>query len=374
MDLEKSDVVILGDLNADMMASSKLPKRDKQELLNFSRAYNFTQLIKEPTRITDTSRTMTDLVFANNEHRIVKSGVVPVPLSDHFLVFCIIKAGITTKTKPRILEYRSCKNFNPTLFNDDLRNIPWHIVENEDNVDDALFTWNKMFSEVADQHAPVKRRRVKGTPLPWVNSQISDTMKERDWAHRKAPKSNSARHWSMYAKLRNKVNGLVRTAKSKYYCDMIEEAKGDSEKVWKAVNEACNRNSSLESIQCIISDGVQHITSQSIASSMNSFFASIGRILASRIQTSVLNLNSISKHPLFQFELTELDQSFVLEQLLSLKANKAIGLDKISARLLKISAHTIAPSVVKLLNLSIGTSQFPKLWKYAKITAIFGQN
>ena len=76
VDLEKSDVVILGDLNADMMASSKLPKRDKQELLNFSRAYNFTQLIKEPTRITDTSRRMIDLVFANNEHRIVKSGFV----------------------------------------------------------------------------------------------------------------------------------------------------------------------------------------------------------------------------------------------------------------------------------------------------------
>ena len=137
------------------------------------------------------------------------------------------------------------------------------------------------------------------------------------------------------------------------------------------MNEAGNRNSSSESIQCIISDGVQHITSQSIASSMNSLFASIGRILASRIQTSDLSLNSISKHPLFQFELTELDQSFVLEQLLSLKANKAIGLDKISARLLKISAHTIAPSVVKLLNLSIRTSQFPKLWKCAKITALF---
>ena len=109
---------------------------------------------------------MIDLIFANNEHRIVKSGVVPVPLSDHFLAFCIIKAGITTKAKPRILEYRSYRNFNSTLFNDDLRNIPWHIVENEDNVDDALFTWNKMFLEVADQHAPVKRRRVKGTPLP----------------------------------------------------------------------------------------------------------------------------------------------------------------------------------------------------------------
>ena len=30
-----------------------------------------------------------------------------------------------------------------------------------------------------------------------------------------------------------------------------------------------------------------------------------------------------------------------------------------------------APSVVKLLNLSIHTSQFPKLWKCAKITALF---
>ena len=70
-----------------------------------------------------------------------------------------------------------------------------------------------MFSEVADQHAPVKRRRVKGTPLPWMNSQISDSMKERDWAHRKARKSNSARHWSMYAKLRNKVNGFSKNWK-----------------------------------------------------------------------------------------------------------------------------------------------------------------
>ena len=158
---------------------------------------------------------------------------------------------------------------------------------------------------------------------------------------------------------------------TRYIIVVFEEAKGGSGKMWKAVNEACNQNSASESIQCIMFDGVQHITSQSIASTMNSFFASIGRILESRIQTSDLNLNSVSKHPLFQFELTELEQSFVLEQLLLLKANKAIVLDNISARLLKNSAHTIAPSVVKLLNLSIRTGPFPKLWKCAKITALF---
>lgn len=131
VDLEKSDVVILGDLNANMMPNSKLPKRDKQELLNFSRDFDLTHLIKEPSRISYTSQTLIDLMFVNNEHRIVKSGVIPFPMSDHYLVFCSLKAGVHNKAQPRMFEYRSYKNFDATLFNEDLGNVPWHVVENE---------------------------------------------------------------------------------------------------------------------------------------------------------------------------------------------------------------------------------------------------
>ena len=38
----------------NMMPKSKILKKDKQELLNFSRAFDVTQLIKEPTRVSDT--------------------------------------------------------------------------------------------------------------------------------------------------------------------------------------------------------------------------------------------------------------------------------------------------------------------------------
>ena len=159
--------------------------------------------------------------------------------------------------------------------------------------------------------------------------------------------------------------------RTKYYCDMIEEAKGDHQKMWKAVNEVCNRNSTLENVQCIISDGIQHTTPKSIASALNSFFASIGRRLADKIRTTWSNRNLVLKQPLSQLKLTELEESFVLQQLTTLKANKPIGLDKISARLLKSSANTITPSVTTLLNLSIRTGKFPKLWKCSKITALF---
>ena len=144
----------------------------------------------------------------------------------------------TQKHIQECFEYHSYKNFDANSFNEDLRNVPWHVVDNENNIDDALLTWNKLFSEVADDHAPVKRRRVNGTPLPWMNSKISESMRDRDWYHRKARKSNSEKHWNTYRKLRNKVNRLVKSAKSKYYCEMIEEARGDHGKTWKAVNEA----------------------------------------------------------------------------------------------------------------------------------------
>ena len=41
----------------------------------------------------------------------------------------------------------------------------------------------------------------------------------------------------------------------------------------------CYRNSTSESVQCIISDGIQHTTPKSIASAMNSFFVLLLNIL-----------------------------------------------------------------------------------------------
>ena len=114
-------------------------------------------------------------------------------------------------------------------------------------------------------------------------------MKGRDWIHRKALKSNFSQHWNTYRKLRDKVNCLpvVKSAKMKYYCDLFQDAKGNAKKkVWNEANEVCYHNSTSESVQCIISDEIQHTTPKSIASAMNSFFASIGKRLADKITTT----------------------------------------------------------------------------------------
>ena len=71
---------------------------------------------------------------------------------------------------------------------------------------------------------------------------------------------------------------------------------------------------------------------------------------------------------LFQFQ--EISEAVVHKQLLGLKATKAIGLDNISASLLKCSAQSITYSITKLINLSIRTGKFPGIWKCSKVTAL----
>ena len=55
----------------------------------------------------------------------------------------------------------------------------------------------------------------------------------------------------------------------------------------------------------------------------------------------------------------------------TLKTNKAVGLDRISARLLKDSAECMVPILTRLFNWSLEPSTFPSIWKCGKLTALF---
>ena len=63
------------------------------------------------------------------------------------------------------------------------------------------------------------------------------------------------------------------------------------------------------------------------------------------------------------FSFCSITESFVLKPLKTLKTNKAIGLDHISARLLKNSAECMAPILTRLFNQSLEASTFPSIWK-----------
>jgi len=64
-------------------------------------------------------------------------------------------------------------------------------------------------------------------------------------------------------------------------------------------------------------------------------------------------------------------KSLVCIIILAISPDKAAGIDKITARLLRLAAPAVAPSIAKLINLSFSTGTFPSRWKTAKVTPLF---
>ena len=313
---------------------------------------------------------MIDLLFVNNSHRIVDSGVIPVHLSDHSLIYGVLKAGIP-RAPPRTIEYRSFKHFSKQAFLTDLTNVNWSLVDNEPDIDAAVNNWKTLFTETANQHAPIKKSRVKGIHMPWLTSELRSLMQERDFHHRKAVKSNSSNHWKMFRNLKNKVNMLVKKSKADHYRNLIDNNKGNSGELWKSLNKITSRKSASYP-SCIEADNVLNTDPVSIAEALNLHFSTIGTKLAQNIKRCFLptrNLTSTNIPAKFTFH--PISENFVMNQLKHLKTNKAIGLDGISARLLKEAAIVITPVLTRIFNRSLNCSTFPCIWKLGKVSALF---
>ena len=84
---------------------------------------------------------------------------------------------------------------------------------------------------------------------------------------------------------------------------------------------------------------------KSIATALNDYFASVGRLLEEKVSQSLNYVNpvklNVTEPATDFFQLRPVSHSFVLQQI-SAQRNKAIGLERISARLLKCASRTCA--------------------------------
>ena len=100
--------IIIGDLNCNLMPIGAIDNNTKH-LLELSESYQYTQLIKEPTRTTNNSSTLIDL-FLTEPKKITSRGVVVLGISDHNFIDAI-KKHASEKSKPITTQshsYRQC--------------------------------------------------------------------------------------------------------------------------------------------------------------------------------------------------------------------------------------------------------------------------
>jgi hypothetical protein len=153
----KKDIYILGDLNCNVLNSSD---GGAKALLDFCSLFNLKQLIDQPTRTTELSTTLIDVVLVTNKSMVKSVGVTPVGISDHDLVHITLNFK-KSRPKPIYISYRSFKHYDANEFARDISEVPWSVIDGFSDTEDKLEAFHLRFDPILDKHAPIKRVKLR---------------------------------------------------------------------------------------------------------------------------------------------------------------------------------------------------------------------
>lgn len=215
---EGKNVFILGDLNINWFSKNcPLYKR-----LNFMTSVcHLSQIVNQATRFTvskDSFQTSTciDHIFTNVPELCSQAVSMAVGCSDHNLIAVSKKAKLP-KSGARIILRRSFQRFNPDLFLNDINNLQWSDVCEQQDVNIALNTFMYKLMQVVNKHAPIRKKTIRSSSAPWVDNELRSLMLQRDKAKAVAQISEIEVDWRSYRKLRNQVTKLNHVKKSEYF-------------------------------------------------------------------------------------------------------------------------------------------------------------
>ena len=363
------DIIILGDLNCDLLAPSK---PEFSALNSLCSLLTLKQLISEPTRVTQTSQSLIDVILTSNEDLVKCNKVLYTTISDHFLVSCELNLK-RPRSDPPCITTRSYKTFDPEAFSKDISSVPWNTVGILDHVDDQVSMFNSLFLEVLDQHAPKTFKAIHKKSRV-ISPEIKTLMSQRDSLHKTARQTGQSSDWQAYRSIRQQVKAEIRSSETKIIREEINSNSSKSS-IWKTVRRCLNPygNSNLPYSK----------DSTEVLNSFNEYFVSVGDTAANQaselakqhglttttptISTEPTTSNSRDISQTFKFE--RVTASTVKEIITAMPSNKAPGYDRINIGVVKTCLPHILHVLTDLFNKSLMSSQFPKEWKIAEVVA-----
>ena len=192
-------IIILGDLNCNLLNPTSY---EAKVLLDTCSELHLTQLIKDPTRITPQTSSLLDIIMISSSSKVKKSGVRDVGISDHSMIYCILKLR-TGKPRLEYKDVRSYKNYDSEIFKTELSGLPFREIYRINDVNEKIDFFNQLFTNTLDKHAPIKRIRIRGRTNKFINNELKSVMKLRDKSLKVFRLSRKDEDWNVYKQLRN---------------------------------------------------------------------------------------------------------------------------------------------------------------------------
>lgn len=196
------NVIILGDMNIDYRQVDTSTVKDLKSL---EREFSLKQYIKGTTRETCTTATVIDHIFSNATN-IAEAGIIRLTLSDHFMIYILIKKQHVTYEKTTFT-CRQLKNFSEEKLSMMLESVDWGVYYDLENMNECWKFIYNVFISILDELCPEKTYLNVNKRSEWISSQLFELMKTRDHMFRRAKKNPD--DWDEAKKYRNTVNDAV---------------------------------------------------------------------------------------------------------------------------------------------------------------------
>ena len=309
---------------------------------------------------------------------MIESGI-----SDHFITYCTRKIVRGQIGKHNTVKIRPMKDYSKESFIDLLNECDWDLVCQSRDVNEAWEKFSTMFTQVLDDIAPEKEIRIKGRTEPWIDAEILELMQERDRALFNANRNKSDTELrKKYNRLRNKIIKQTRKAKSKHFCEKIEENKDNPKLLWRQLNTIGYSNKSKEKSKIVLEiEGEKCFDSTKLANTMGDYFLTVAEKLKSKIPNLPKVYDTLSQ--VFRNYYSEkgvvpkskkifqVSEEYVYKELCKLNVSKSTGIDGFKPKFLKDGADVIKGAVTHIINLSLETGVVPNELKSAIVKPLY---
>ena len=353
------DYTLLGDLNCNILEPDKEPKLGRH-LLNLCDVYNLKCLINKPTRITPSSETLIDVVLTSNKKKFLHAGAFNPDISDHHLVYAITRASCP-KWVPKTTTRRNFKKFHAKKYNEDICFIPFHVASTFDDIDDVYWAWERLLTDVLDDHAPLVQKTIAKPKPFYFNSEVIAAIRCRNQFKRKYYVTKDPNDWEKYRQQRNRVVSLRRKAIKEHFAKQCSASTREFWSVFKPYLYS-RKNQTSEFIQ--LAEGETIFQEQSkIADILNNHLlsgTSAPAVPDPKNHHSIFTIKT-NLSPTEAFNFSSVSESVAAELLKSLNIRKATGCDLIPPRALKEGYPSLNGPICSLVNQIITRREIPSI-------------
>ena len=216
-----------------------------------------------------------DLILTNRKYSFKHSNSVETGISDHHhLIYTMLKTTFP-KPDPKLVQYRKYKTFNFESFKVSLGNALGRCSANYDD-------FNQIFTFTLNQHAPKKKKWIRGNYKPHMNKTLRKAIMLRSKLKNRANGSKDTRDIKMYKQQRNLVVRLNKDSNFSYFSNL--DIRKESKPFWNACKPYfTNKHSRGDTSTMLVEKEELILSEKKICSIFNTYFGNIVQSLKGKL-------------------------------------------------------------------------------------------